>query len=149
MVKIEPAPPGEPCGIMEKDAVREILGYIKTARDFSFDMLVELFGVDRMGEEPRFEVVYILRSMKHNGRIVLKARVGEEGLDTVSDMWPAADFLEREVYDMFGLPFAGHPDLRRIYTDDDFVGHPLRKDFPLEGHDFDKPFVVDLEKEKA
>ncbi len=92
-------------------------------------------------------VIYILRSTKHNGRIVIKTRTGDEGLDTVSDLWPAANFLEREIYDMFGLPFANHPDLRRIYTPDDFVGHPLRKEFPLEGEDFDKPFVVDLEKE--
>ena len=148
-VQVVPVPVGEPFAMVEKDDIREVLDYIKTARGLVFDMLVELFAVDYMGEEPRFEVVYILRSTKHNGRVIIKTKVGEEGLHTVSDLWPAADFLEREIYDMFGLPFANHPDLRRIYTDDDFVGHPLRKDFPLEGEDFDKPFVVNLEKEKA
>ena len=139
----------EPFAMVDKDDIRGVLDYIRTARGLVFDMLVDLFAVDYMGEEPRFEVVYILRSTKHNGRVTLKTRVGEEGLDTVSDLWPAADFLEREIYDMFGLLFANHPDLRKIYTDDDLVGHPLRKDFPLEGEDFDKPFVVNLEEEKA
>jgi len=146
-VKIVPTPPGEPSAMVEKDSIHEALDHLKYDRDLSFNMLVDLFAVDYMGEEPRFEIVYILRSTKHNGRIVVKTRTGDEGLDTVSDLWPAANFLEREIYDMFGLPFANHPDLRRIYTPDDFVGHPLRKEFPLEGEDFDKPFVVDLEKE--
>jgi NADH-quinone oxidoreductase subunit C len=69
--------------------------------------------------------------------------------DTVSDIWKAADWLEREVYDMFGIRFSDHPDLRRILLTDDFVGHPLRKDFPLKGVDFDKPFPVCLEEEKG
>jgi len=147
--KIVPTPPGEPSVMVDRGSIRDALDHLKYDRDLSFDMLVDLFCVDYMGEEPRFEVVYILRSTKHNARIVVKTKTGEEGLGTVSDMWPAADFLEREIYDMYGLPFANHPDLRRIYTDDDFVGYPLRKDFPLEGQDFDKPFVVNLEEEKA
>jgi NADH-quinone oxidoreductase subunit C len=145
-IKIVPTLPGEPSAMVDKDNIREVLDHCRYDRDLSFNMLVEMFAVDYMGEEPRFEIVYILRSQKTNARIVVKTRCGDEGIETVSDLWPAANFLEREIYDMYGVPFANHPDLRRIYNPDDFEGHPLRKEFPLEGKDFDKPFVVDLEK---
>ena len=81
--------------------------------------------------------------------MTVKTRAGEDGIATVSDLWKAADWLEREIYDMFGVQFMNHPDLRRIYTDDNFEGHPLRKDFPQEGRDYDKPFTVTLGEEKA
>ncbi len=145
-IKIVPTPPGEPSAMVDRESIREALDHLRYDRDLSFNMLVDLFAVDYMGEEPRFEIVYILRSTKNNVRITVKTRTGDEGIETASDLWPAANFLEREIYDMFGLPFANHPDLRRIYNPDDFEGHPLRKEFPLEGKDFDKPFVVDLEK---
>ncbi|HBL24220.1 MAG TPA: NADH-quinone oxidoreductase subunit C, partial [Deltaproteobacteria bacterium] len=76
--------------MVEKDSIHEALDHLKYDRDLSFNMLVDLFAVDYMGEEPRFEVVYILRSTKHNGRVVVKTRTGDEGLDTISDLWPAA-----------------------------------------------------------
>jgi len=145
-VKIVPTPPGEPGAMVDRESIHEALDHLRYDRDLLFDMLVDLFAVDYPGEEPRFEVVYILRSTRNNARIVVKTRTDDEGIETASDLWPAANFLEREIYDMFGLSFANHPDLRRIYTPDDFEGHPLRKEFPLEGKDFDKPFVVDLEK---
>ena len=145
-VKNVPTPPGEPSAMVDRDSIHEALDHLRYDRDLLFDMLVDLFAVDYAGEEPRFEVVYILRSTKNNARIVVKTRTGDEGIETASDLWQAANFLEREIYDMFGLPLANHPDLRRIYNPDDFEGYPLRKEFPLEGKDFDKPFVVDLEK---
>jgi NADH-quinone oxidoreductase subunit C len=140
---------GEPVVTVRKTAVKEILSFLKSNGDLSFDMLVELFGIDYPDEDPRFEIVYILRSTKSNKRITVRTRTGEEGLDTVTDLWKASDWLEREVYDMFGIQFKNHPDLRRIYTDEDFTGHPLRKDFPLQGRDFDKRFTVKLEEDKA
>jgi NADH-quinone oxidoreductase subunit C len=140
---------GEPVVTIEKDVTREVLSFLRDDKEGSFDMLVDLFGVDYPGEEPRFEIVYILRSTKSNGRVTVKTRAGEDGLDTMSDLWKSSDWLEREIYDMFGVKFKNHPDLRRIYTDDDFNGHPLRKDFPLQGHDFDKSFIVKLQEDKA
>ncbi len=145
-IEIVPTPPGEPSAMIDKKSIREALDHLRYDRDLGFRMLVEMFAVDYTGEDARFEIVWILRSTKDNARIVVKTRCGDEGIETCSDLWPAANFLEREIYDMFGIPFANHPDLRRIYNPDDFEGHPLRKEFPLEGKDFDKRFVVDLEK---
>jgi len=139
----------EPLAVVAKDAIHDILTFLKTDDELSYDMLVELFAVDRMGDMPRFEMVYILRSTIHNGRITIKTKTADEGIDTVSDIWNAANWLEREAFDMFGIVFKNHPDLRRIYTDDDFEGFPLRKDFDVLGKDFDKPFVPILEEEKA
>ena len=139
---------GEPVVRVDKRNIHDLLSFLKTDKELSFEMLVDLFGVDYPGAEPRFEIVYILRSVRSNGRVTVRTRTGDDGMDTVSDLWKAADWLEREIYDMFGVKFVNHPDLRRIYTDDDFVGHPLRKDFPLEGRDYDKPFTVILEEER-
>jgi len=140
---------GEPVVVAQKSVVRDVLVFLKTDPELSFDMLVELFCVDYPENDPRFEIAYILRSMKHNGRISIKAKIHEDDVETVSDLWKAANFLEREAYDMFGIRFRNHPDLRRIYNADDFEGYPLRKDFSLEGRDYDKPFHVDLEEKKV
>lgn len=140
---------GEPVVTVDKTVAHDVLALLKHDKDLTFDMLVELFGVDYPQREPRFEIVYILRSMRTNDRVTIQTAVADDGLTTVSDLWKAANWLERETYDMFGISFAGHPDLRRIYTDDDFEGHPLRKEFPLEGHDFDKPFQVILKEERS
>jgi NADH-quinone oxidoreductase subunit C len=138
---------GELTLIVKKEDVRGVLRTLKET--FSYDMLTDLCGVD-LREPPRFAVVYHLHSMKYGDRIRVKVRVedGDE-VETVSDMWGCADWLEREAYDMFGIRFKGHPDLRRILLTDDFVGYPLRKDFPTEGYDFDRPFEVRLEEEMA
>jgi len=82
--------------------------------------------------EPRFDVVYQLLSIEHLHRLTLKIQVGEDNpeVDSVLDLWPAANFIEREVWDMFGIKFKGHGDLRRILMYEEFVGHPLRKDYP-------------------
>ena len=103
--------------------------------DLSFDYLLDVSSVDNFGEEPRFEMVYELYSMKLATHLRLKFRISEDGGDmpTVSDIWPTANWHEREVYDMMGLRFADHPDLRRILMWDEYPYFPLRKDFPLAG----------------
>ncbi len=91
---------------------------------------------DRYPSEPRFEVVYHLFSIARKHRLRLKVRVNAEGaaVESLTGMWPAANFFEREVFDLFGSNFSGHPDLRRIMMPDDWEGHPLRKDYPVEGY---------------
>ena len=134
--------------VADKGKLHELLVFLKAEKDLSFTMLTDLFAVDCYGRAPRFEVIYLLNSLSNNARLVVKIRVGDgEPVPTVSDIYGTADWLEREAYDMFGLRFAGHPNLTRILTVDDFEGHPLRKDFPTEGYGFDEPFVVDLEQE--
>ena len=137
---------GEPLAIVDKSTIRDILAFLKEDGELSYNMLVELFAVDWMGETPRFEMVYMLRSTDHNGRVWIKART-DDAIDTVSDIWQAANCLEREAFDMFGITFKKHPDLSRIYTYDDFEGFPLRKDFDVLGKDFDKPFIPNIEEE--
>jgi NADH-quinone oxidoreductase subunit C len=108
-------------------------------------MLADLCGVDYFPQAPRFEVVYLLYSFKNNHRLRVKIKVGEgESVLSVESIWKAADWLEREAYDLFGISFANHPDLRRILLWDGYEGHPLRKDFPVEGPDFDKPFIPEV-----
>ncbi len=99
-----------------------------------FDFLMDVTAVDYLGSVPRFEVVYHLYSLARNHRLRLKARVPEEDprIASVVPVWRGADWLERETYDMYGIRFEGHPDLRRIYLYEEFQGHPLRKDYPKE-----------------
>jgi NADH-quinone oxidoreductase subunit C len=131
---------GETTVTIDSKMVREVMRFLKESENAQYDLLVDVAGVDCAGESPRFMVAYLLHSMKFNNRLRIKTRVAEgAALDTVSDIWKAADWFEREVYDMFGILFTNHPDLRRILLTDDFTGHPLRKDFPLKGHDFGKP----------
>jgi NADH-quinone oxidoreductase subunit C len=139
---------GETTVTVAPGALREVMRFLKDDDATRYDLLVDMAGVDCGDASPRFLVVYLLNSLKHNNRIRIKTAVPEgAGLDTVSDIWRGADWLEREVYDMFGIVFANHPDLRRILLTDDFDGHPLRKEFPLEGHEFDKPVNVCAEEE--
>ena len=124
-----------------KEGIFEVCKFLHSDPDLRFDFLTDLCGVDFFPRDPRFEVVYLLYSMKNNRRLRLKTSVGEnESVPSVESIWKAADWLEREAYDLFGISFANHPDLRRILLWDGYEGHPLRKDFPLEGPDFDKPF---------
>lgn len=106
-----------------------------------FDYLVDISSVDHFGDEPRFEVVYELYSMAHGTHLRLKIPVSEDlcEVPTVTDIWPTADWHEREVYDMMGIRFSGHPDLRRILMWEGYPFHPLRKDFPLEGKPSEVP----------
>jgi len=98
-----------------------------------FNVLTEVTAVDYLPREPRFEVVYHLLSITHRRRLRLKVRMSDgASLPTVQEVWPSAGWLEREVYDMFGIVFENHPDLRRILMPDDWEGHPQRKDYPVQ-----------------
>ena len=124
---------GELNFLVRRDA---IAGVARRLRDeHEFQSLMEIAGVDYPDRAERFEVVYHLLSVTRNQRIRLRVTAGERNaVPTLTDVWPNADWLEREVFDLFGVVFAGHPDLRRILTDYGFRGHPFRKDFPLTGH---------------
>lgn len=100
---------------------------------YGYTMLLDLTCVDYLGEEPRFEMVYLLLSMTNNHRLRLKARVPEKDpqIDSLTSIWRNANWLEREVYDMFGIQFNGHPYMTRIFMYEGFEGHPLRKDYPV------------------
>lgn len=106
---------------------------LETARAGGFSMLTDLTAVDRHPASPRFEVVYLLTSPQAPSRVRLKVRVEEQdaALPSATSVWPGAGWPEREVFDLFGIRFDGHPDLKRILLPDDWEGHPLRKDFPL------------------
>ena len=114
---------------------KEILG---------FDFLTDISSVDNFGDEPRFEVVYELYSLTDHTHLRIKRTVSEDDLsvETISDLWPTADWHEREIYDMMGLKFAGHPDLRRILMWDGYPFFPLRKDFPLAGRPSEMPDIA-------
>jgi NADH-quinone oxidoreductase subunit C len=108
----------------------------RTAREHGFDLLLDVFAIDWLTypqhRGPRFSVSYHLHALAANERCLLRVHLDDETpLATVTDLWPAAGFMEREVYDLFGVAFEGHPDLRKLVTPEDFEGHPLRKDFPL------------------
>lgn len=112
----------------------EVLRFLKETDGLEFDMLVDLTAVDYLGESPRFEVVYHLLSLRHNHRVRVKLRVGAEApeVDSAVPLWPAANWMEREAWDLYGIRFRGHPDLRRILLYEEFEGHPLRKDYAKE-----------------
>jgi NADH-quinone oxidoreductase subunit C len=140
---------GQTNAVIDKGKLRDALLFLKTEGDLAYTMLTDLFIVDYHPREPRFEVVYLLTSWELKDRVVVKVRIVDgERVPTVSDLWGAANWLEREAYDMFGVRFDAHPDLRRILMMEDFDGHPLRKDYPTEGYGFEKPFKVELAEEK-
>ena len=109
--------------------------YLKNDPNCKFSTLVDITAVDYPGRQRRFDVVYHFLSMYQNQRVRLRVAVREEDIvPSITDVFPAANWFEREVFDMFGILFSGHPDLRRILTDYGFRGHPLRKDFPTTGY---------------
>ena len=112
--------------------------------EFSFDYLLDITSIDNFGEEPRFEIVYHLYSMLYTVHLRLKLKVPEEtgAVETVSDIWPTANWHEREIFDMMGIRFADHPDLRRILMWEGYPYFPLRKEFPLEGLPSNMPDVA-------
>jgi NADH-quinone oxidoreductase subunit C len=114
----------------------QVCRFLRDDPDLAFDFLSDVTAVDRLNlpeSSPRFEVVYHVYSLHHGRRLRLKVRVDEgQAVPTVTGVWPTANWHEREVYDLFGVSFEGHPDLRRILMPDDWEGHPLRKDYPAE-----------------
>jgi len=133
---------GEVTLSIERDAIKEICRHCKC--ELGFDMLLDVTSIDNFGEEPRFEVVYELYSMANGLHLRLKLSVSEDDLTvpTVSDVWATANWHEREVYDMMGIKFADHPDLRRILMWEGYPYYPLRKEFPLAGKPTDLPEVA-------
>ncbi|MGQ9648430.1 MAG: NADH-quinone oxidoreductase subunit C [Thermodesulfobacteriota bacterium] len=128
-----------------KKEIVEICRFLHSDPDLQFHLLTDLCGVDHFPQTPRFELVYHLCSIQMNQRLRLKTRVGEnESISSVESVWKVANWYEREAYDLLGIAFENHSDLRRIMLWDGYEGHPLRKDFPVEGPDFDKPFVPEV-----
>jgi NADH-quinone oxidoreductase subunit C len=133
---------GETTFVIAPADLREVAKFCRD--ELSFDYLLDITSVDNFGEEPRFDIVYELYSMSVAIHVRLKLHLSEEEgeVPTVSDLWPTANWHEREVYDMMGIRFSGHPDLRRILMWDGYPYFPLRKEFPLEGLPSNMPDVA-------
>ncbi len=126
---------GELTLTVERDAIVSVLTTLRDDPRCRFEVLIDICGVDWPERERRFDVVYHLLSPRLNQRIRVKLETDEEApVPSVIEVFPAANWYEREAYDMFGILFSGHPDLRRLLTDYGFQGYPLRKDFPLTGY---------------
>ena len=125
---------GDATALVDKDQLVAVMRFLRDDPELRFDMLTDLTCVDYLGETPRFEMVYHLYSVAQNHRLRIKARVPEEPceIDTLCPVWPSANWMEREVWDLYGVRFTGHPDLRRLLLYEEFQGHPLRKDYPKE-----------------
>lgn len=123
---------GDDTAVVRREKIVEICTFLRDDPALRFDMAMDLTGVDYLGEEPRFEVVYHLYSLEKKHRVRIKARVPEDDptIDSVIPVWVGMDWYEREAYDMYGIVFRGHPNLKRILMYESFVGHPLRKDYP-------------------
>lgn len=146
---IEPINNGNLIIYVAKEKICDLLIFLRDDQELSFKTLLDLFGADMLGiRTPRFEVIYNLLSYKLNNRITVKVAINEnESALSVSKIFASANWYEREAFDMYGIEFEGHDDLRRILTDYNFEGHPLRKDFPLTGYrelryDQDKKEIV-------
>ncbi len=126
-------PQGDATAVIRPEQLTQVLSFLKNDPRLSFDFLVDITAVDYLGRTPRYDVVYHLLSIPLRRR--LRIKVGVDGsqpvVDTVTPLYGSANWLEREVWDMFGIRFKGHPDLRRILMYDEFQGHPLRKDYPI------------------
>jgi NADH-quinone oxidoreductase subunit C len=133
---------GETTYTIAPNDLREIARFCRD--ELSFDYLLDITSIDNFGEESRFEIIYHFYSMAHAVHLRCKLAVPEEAamVDTVSDIWPTANWHEREIYDMMGIKFNGHPDLRRILMWDGYPFFPLRKDFPLQGLPSEMPDVA-------
>ncbi len=126
---------GELSVVVAPGSLVKVAKFVRDDANCLFKMCSDICGVDYPEREQRFDVVYNLLSLKHNLRLRLKVRTDEETpVPSVAGVWPTADWFEREVWDLYGVFFSDHPDLRRILTDYGFEGHPLRKDFPLTGY---------------
>lgn len=135
---------GDLTAVCGPDTILELLTALR-AEPLGFGMLSDITAVDRLPAEPRFEVVYHLLALASGNRIRVKVRVAEQqAVPSATGHWSGANFMEREVFDMFGIPFSGHPNLTRILTADGMEGHPLRRDFPIGG----EPVAFDIPHRK-
>ena len=126
---------GELVVLARRDSIAKVLTYLRDDANCQFKTLMDVCGVDYPGEEERFEVVYNLLSLAHNLRVRVKITTDEDTpVPSVISVFNSANWFEREAWDMYGIYFSDHPDLRRLLTDYGFEGHPLRKDFPLTGY---------------
>jgi NADH-quinone oxidoreductase subunit C len=123
---------GDDTALVRREKIVEICTFLRDDPDCLFEFGMDLTGVDYLGQTPRFEVVYHLFSYERKQRIRIKARLHEDDptIDSVTSVWPGFNYYEREAYDMYGIVFRNHPNLKRILMYDSFVGHPLRKDYP-------------------
>ena len=126
-------PQGDATAVIRPEFLVKIIDFLKNDSRLLFNVLVDITAVDYKERTPRFDVVYHLLSLSFNRRLRLKLPIAEgKPVESLAPMWGSANWLEREVWDMFGIPFSGHPDLKRILMYDGFEGHPLRKDYPLK-----------------
>jgi len=125
---------GDATVVIDREAALAVFEALRDSSELAFNFLMDVTAVDYLGRNPRFEVVYHLYSMTHNQRLRVKIRVLEQDawVHSLVGLWKSANWLEREAWDMFGIRFIGHPDLRRILLYEEFVGHPLRKDYPFD-----------------
>ena len=127
---------GDTTIVVPRELLRELCERARSDSDLQFNLLSDATCVDRFPSEPRFEMNYQLVSIPHQRRVTLRVRIpgSDPAVDSLFPVWPGANWLEREVFDLFGIRFNGHPDLRRILLPEDFEGHPLRRDYPVHGH---------------
>jgi NADH-quinone oxidoreductase subunit C len=126
-------PQGDATAVVRAEALRRVIDFCRSDGRLAFDILVDITAVDYLGRKPRFDVVYHLLSRAGRRRLRLKVRLEESRaeVESLAGVWGCANWLEREVWDMYGIRFAGHPNLRRILMYEEFKGHPLRKDYPV------------------
>jgi NADH-quinone oxidoreductase subunit C len=125
---------GDATAIVDRGGLLDVCRTLRDDPELAFDFLMDVTAVDYIGRVPRFEVVYHLYSLEKNHRVRIKVPLeeGDPKLPSVVTLWPGANWLERETWDLYGIVFDGHPDLKRIYLYEEFQGHPLRKDYPKE-----------------
>lgn len=138
---------GETTLVLPRKILRSVAEHCRDHAELQFNLLTDATCVDRFPHEPRFELSYHLVSIPRRDKLRLRVRLAgsDPVVDTLCPVWPGANWLEREIFDLFGIRFAGHPDLRRILLPEDWEGHPLRKDFPVEGFR-DVPMVPGFRK---
>ncbi|MFV1950475.1 MAG: NADH-quinone oxidoreductase subunit C [Nitrospinota bacterium] len=126
---------GDDTAIIRKEDIVEVCRFLKEEKGLAYNFMMDLTAVDYLGQEPRFEVVYHFYSLEHNHRVRIKSRISESdcSIDSITSLWVGANWFEREAYDMYGITFKGHPNLKRILLYKEFKGHPLRKDYPVKG----------------
>ena len=140
----ETGPGGDEVAFIEKGLLLHVCRWLKEEPAMAFNVAPYVTAVDYLGQVPRFEVVYNLVSTVHGHRLRLRVKLTEEDpvVDSLTSVWRGVDWFERYCFDMYGIRFTGHPDLRRLLMYDEFVGHPLRKDYPLRGR---QPLVPERE----